>query len=38
MTGHSYDGEPLDGTVQHISDAPADADGQTTLDDFGWSP
>jgi hypothetical protein len=74
MTGHSYDGPPLDATYQHISDAPAwrsddgetvnvvddeetgeistenvpqppqtpderrpDADGQTTLDDFGWS-
>ncbi|WP_459191845.1 hypothetical protein [Halosimplex sp. J119] len=67
----SYDGDPLDGTVQYITEAPAwqgdgetvdvvddtelgeertenvpipdggerseDADGQTTLDEWGWS-
>ena len=73
MSGASYDGDPLDGTVQYITERPEldnrgetvdvvddrldadgeesvtnvpvpsngperpDTDGQTTLDDWGWS-
>lgn len=68
MAERSYDGPPVDGTVQHISEAPhwqgdgetvavvddrevgeetvenvpepdprPDGEGQTTLDEWGWS-
>ncbi|MBX0350366.1 hypothetical protein [Haloarcula pellucida] len=70
MSHRAYEGDPLDGTYQHISESPVwgpdgetvdatpdpdgeetvenvpvpeadverpDADGQTTLDDWGWS-